>query len=94
MIHPLYPVARNFMGRRINVHHISGQVYCGQLCSVTQRGIYVAECSPSHISSQDVTSRSELEDDLDLIYSPLAYFGFGALTGLTVGALASRGFYW
>ncbi len=32
-------------------------------------------------------------ENAELVYSPLGYFGFGALTGLTLGALAG-GFYW
>lgn len=32
-------------------------------------------------------------EDLELIYSPAAYFGFGALTGLTLGA-AAGGLWW
>lgn len=94
MNHPLYPMAQRLMGRRVNIHHISGRVYCGQLHSVTQSGIYVSECTPSYINFQADTSQS-LEDDLEFVYSPLAYFGFGALAGLTVGALAGRrGYYW
>lgn len=100
MYHPLYPVARRLVGRPVNVHHINGRVYRGQLQSVTPDGIYLMPYNNRVVRMSDSESEVTLDmgpcqtnERAELVYSPAAYFGFGALTGLTVGALASR-YYW
>lgn len=97
MNHPLYPVAQRLIGRPVSIYHINGTTYRGCLHSVHSTGIYVAECNPAYASSGlDLSSpTASKNDELTLIYSPLAYFGFGALAGLTFGSLAARRpYYW
>ncbi len=98
MYHPLYPVAQPLVGRPVNVYHVNGRVYCGVLDSVAPHGIYVIQPRALVSGTHDTTSitvadNRSAESTLDLVYSPAAYFGFGALTGLTLGALAG-GWYW
>jgi hypothetical protein len=101
MYHPLYPVARRLVGRPVNVYHRSGTVYCGVLNSVAHHGVYVSPCVPRTrvISADGSDAQSEHallapmdEVNPELAYSPGAFFAFGALTGLALGALASP--YW
>jgi hypothetical protein len=101
MCHPLYPVARQYVGRPVDVHHVSGTIYCGVLQSATPHGVYVSPCVPrARIISADggdLQSEHAILAQTDsvhpeLAYSPGAFFAFGALTGLTLGALASP--YW
>jgi hypothetical protein len=100
MCHPLYPVARRLVGRPVNAHHVSGRIYSGHLQSVTMSGIYmlpygatVVNMTDSNSEIKHVIQRYDAGENVELVYSPLVYFGFGALTGLTLGALASP-FYW
>ena len=96
MIHPLYPVARRMVGRPVYVHHVTGRVHYGLLQSVAPHGIYVTPLrGGAQMMSASETSAPVLLEDLqtpamqpDLVYSPGGYFAFGALTGLTLGALA------
>ncbi len=100
MYHPLYPVARRLVGRPVNAHHVNGRIYCGYLHSVTTSGIYMIPYSTtgmnmtgSNLGINHAIRTCDSSERDELVYSPLAYFGFGALTGLTLGALASP-FYW
>lgn len=97
MYHPLYPVAQRMMGRPVNVHHVNGRTYSGVLGHVAPHGIYLAPRGSlmSGTPHTDAITADEAasSSDIDLVYSPYAYFGFGALTGLTIGALAG-GWWW
>jgi hypothetical protein len=100
MYHPLYPVARSMVGRPVNVHHINGRRYRGTLQSVAPHGIYLLPHGGRLASGSKSTESVELaenhqlrDEDVNLVYAPAAFFGFGALTGLTLGALAG-GYYW
>ncbi|MFD1673761.1 hypothetical protein [Alicyclobacillus fodiniaquatilis] len=93
MAHPLYPVAKKLVGKHVHAHHVSGRIYQGYLHNVNSRGIYLMQTG--HASTQgaeaDVRTLNQAnEGDLDTVYFPAGYFAFGALTGLTLGALASR----
>lgn len=93
MAHPLYPVARKYVGKHVHVHHISGRVYQGVLHSCNRHGIYLLPVSyASYGGSDDMTALQAAPKDLDAreVYSPASFFAFGALSGLTLGALASR----
>ncbi|WP_051343540.1 hypothetical protein [Alicyclobacillus herbarius] len=98
-MHPLYPVARQLVGRPVIAHHVSGRKYPGILQSVTPNGVYLL--SAPVVASGTAETRKSLAElaiavqqpvDTTPIYSPAGYFGFGALTGFTLGALAGR--YW
>ena len=102
MHHPLYYHAMRYVGRPIYVYHQNGYVYHGTLSMVSRSGIYVLNCRPiGHPVNYQSDSSKSVTDLLDvthneeakgsLIYVPGAYFAFGALTGLTLGALAG---YW
>ncbi|WAH37821.1 hypothetical protein [Alicyclobacillus dauci] len=92
--HPLYPVARRYLGRPVNAHHKNGQVYSGILQNVTDRGIYLLPVSHTSYETRSTNfcTLGEAKDNRDLtqVYSPAGFFAFGALSGLTLGALASR----
>lgn len=99
MTHPLYPVACRMVGRVVVAHHISGRKYTGVLHLVSNSGIYL-HSYPYSVSYKDEEDSVVLSieqgiqnDQVSLVYSPVAFFGFGALTGLTLGALAG-GYYW
>jgi hypothetical protein len=103
MCHPLYPVACRIVGRHVNVHHMSGRTYTGLLQSVTPSGVYVMPHSgPMRYAcatelTPDITHSIHGEDGDEgnqLVYAPAAFFGFGALAGFTLGAIAARSLYW
>ena len=91
--HPLYYRAVRWVGRTVCAHHINGSMYTGTLLSVNPRGIYILQ--PRAVRPIKATDQEQATagDDVELIYSPGAYFGFGALTGLTLGA-AAGGLLW
>jgi hypothetical protein len=101
MCHPLYPVASRMVGRSVIAHHVSGRTYPGYLQSVQHHGIYLLPharrvgyetSDPSRLETQHaIANQSHLE--LEQVFAPAAFFGFGALTGLTLGALAFGGGY-
>lgn len=103
MCHPLYPVARRMVGRRVNIHHRCGSVYRGTLHSVANHGIYVAPYQQGYrmmASEDDVLDVTLLDDtnslltaDATQVYAPYSYYAFGALTGLTLG-VAAGAFLW
>lgn len=88
-MHPLYHHARQYVGRPVYVHHMNGRVYHGTLLNAAPHGIYVMEHPPG-----TTLSRAEQDSvDAELVYAPGRYFAFGALTGLTLGAMAG-GLWW
>lgn len=101
MCHPLYPRACRMIGRPVYVHHVSGRVYHGTLLSTTQNGIYLMPHPPAGRLATaeggvglEIGSRCDTTDvRAELVYAPGRYFAFGALTGLTIGALAG-GWWW
>lgn len=101
MAHPLYVHAVRLVGRPVYAHHINGTVYHGLLQSATSNGIYVWSYHVGYARLTDPdTAAKFVNADVDsntltpaLAYSPGIYFGFGALAGLTLGALASP-FLW
>lgn len=91
--HPLYPVAQRLVGRHVHVYHRNGQVFPGYLQSVNSRGIYLVHssyASADDTSISAVTLGEASDADVTPVYSPAGFFAFGALSGLTLGALASR----
>ncbi|GMA51479.1 hypothetical protein GCM10025857_28360 [Alicyclobacillus contaminans] len=102
MYHPLYPVACRMIGRPVIAHHISGRRYHGVLQSVTRQGIYLMPTTGSRLASASEAVSATLADNTAEesvnaapVFAPAAFFGFGALTGLTLGALAfGPGYYW
>lgn len=100
MYHPLYYQATRYMGRPVYVHHMNGRTYHGTITGVNPGGIYVVQHPPgtnlTAANAEQFSCDHALHDGdlaLDLVYSPGAYFGFGALTGLTLGAMAG-GLWW
>ncbi len=91
MYHPLYYHARRYEGKQVFVYHQNGVVYQGIVSMVTPTGVYLLNCHPINRLVSD--QADEREAKLELVYVPGAYFAFGALTGLTLGALAYR-LYW
>ena len=91
MYHPLYYHARRYAGQPVFVYHQNGVVYHGIVSMVTPTGVYLLNCHP--IQRLIGYQANESEAGLELVYAPGAYFAFGALTGLTIGALA-YGLYW
>lgn len=98
MIHPLYPRAMQMVGRYVHVHHVNGAIYPGTLQSVTRTGIYLlpyrygtglASHSESGTERPQILADTTPQLNVEPVYSPGMYFGFGALTGLTLGALAA-----
>ncbi|MCL6443909.1 MAG: hypothetical protein K6T83_10715 [Alicyclobacillus sp.] len=100
MAHPLYGHALRLVGKPVYAHHIRGRSYHGILQSVAPHGIYMTLHGPGmRLMSGDAVNMEHAIDaqlamtgqsaDAELVYSPGAYFAFGALTGLTLGALAS-----
>lgn len=99
-MHPLYPVARGLVRRPVICHHINGRNYSGILQSVTPSGVYllsrpvvVSGTAEIHASVAETAIALKQSVDASPIYSPAAYFGFGALTGFTLGALATAPYY-
>lgn len=97
MAHPLYPVARKLVGKHVYAYHLSGKVYPGILQNVTQKGIYLLPMNhASYLKKIDSSdewvklSDRTTQADVSLVYSPAGFLAFGALSGLTLGALASR----
>ncbi|GMA56672.1 hypothetical protein C7445_101358 [Alicyclobacillus sacchari] len=91
MAHPLYPVARRLVGRHVIAHHINGRSYPGILHSVYDHGIYLIHATPASSDKEAsfiTLSETPSGDTVDHVYAPASYFAFGALTGLTLGALA------
>ncbi|GMA66291.1 LSm family protein (plasmid) [Alicyclobacillus fastidiosus] len=100
MTHPLYPIACRLVGRPVVAHHVNGRKYTGVLHSVSMSGIYlhpyttVVSFNDNDENSVELSIQKDVQDgQVSLVYSPAGYFGFGALTGLTLGALAG-GYYW
>lgn len=100
MAHHLYPVAQRMLGRHVYAHHVSGRVYPGILQSANPRGIYLIRTNGYQYVSLDqkngdfaTLDATHDRADVQEVYGPAAFFGFGALTGLTLGALASRPYY-
>jgi hypothetical protein len=102
--HPLYYQCRGWVGRNVTVHHLNGTVYQGTLMNVAPHGIYMLQqrrIQPGYVSyegnsHQDIVSGEsahEVGADARLVYYPGSYFAFGALAGLSLGALAG-GFLW
>lgn len=98
MAHPLYHQAFGMVGRYVYVHHLNGQTYPGILQSVTQSGIYLMPYRPRTVLTHaDETyfgltfavNKQDVNADFQPVYAPGAYFAFGALAGLSLGALAS-----
>lgn len=99
-MHPLYHHARRLIGRPVYVYHVNGRVYAGHLHSVTHDGIYVLPVQGSVGMATADFSDDGMEYALaakppkwQLVYSPGWYFGWGALAGLSVAALAAP-FMW
>ncbi|WDL96851.1 hypothetical protein [Alicyclobacillus sp. ALC3] len=101
-MHPLYHHARRLVGRPVYIHHVTGQVYMGTLHSVTHNGIYVmpnvrgAGLGMASLQTQgalSVDASSEKQANIELVYSPGWYFGWGALAGLSAAAIAAP-FFW
>ncbi|GMA63781.1 hypothetical protein NZD89_00445 [Alicyclobacillus fastidiosus] len=100
MYHPLYPVACRLVGRVVVAHHVTGRKYVGVLHSVSTSGIYLRQYTAAVSFNHNEENSVELsiqkgvqDDQVSLVYSPLGYFAFGALTGLTLGALATAPYY-
>lgn len=99
MLHPLYYRACRLVGQPIYAQHMNGQLYQGTLMSTTPHGIYMmphgrgarlmSTTNANSASSHTVSVAQNPTQDLQLAYSPGAYFAFGALTGLTAAALFS-----
>ncbi|WP_062306251.1 hypothetical protein [Alicyclobacillus sendaiensis] len=90
MPHPLYPIAKQYVGRPVIVYHVNGRRYHGILHSVRDHGIYLLNVRPiAHSAGQAEERFSTLNEaqsgDIETVYAPVAYFAFGALTGLTLG---------
>jgi hypothetical protein len=99
MTHPLYPVANRLVGRHVIAYHVNGRAYPGILHSVHHHGIYLIHTSPVSADTRELNASTlgdlNATEDVQPVYAPLGYFAFGALTGLTLGALASPyGYYW
>lgn len=90
--HPLYYRAERWVGQTVCAYHINGSMYTGQLLSVNPRGIYIMQQAVRPIAATD-DKQTIAAGNVELIYSPAAFFGFGALTGLTLGA-AAGGLLW
>lgn len=93
MSHPLYPVACRLVGRPIVAYHVRGSVHHGILQQVAPHGIYMLPYGAGYASGDknDLTLNHAMDStnrNYDLVYAPGAFFAFGALTGLTLGALA------
>lgn len=101
MAHPLYYRARQWVGRPVYVHQVNGRVSYGTLVSAYPHGIYVIKHPAGTVLTAATLQETEVDHAvspdmdlaLDLVYAPVAYFGFGALTGLALGA-AARGYWW
>ena len=97
MYHPLYPIARGMVGRPVYAHHMNGTTFYGVLQSVAPHGVYLlnarrvalAGATMPAANGEYALAEQVSDNDVDLVYAPGAYFAFGALTGLTLGALAS-----
>lgn len=87
-MHPLYYQARGMVGQPVYVHHRNGRTYHGTLQSVTEHGIYLMPHAPgARLASHEEAAKTSCDLNAVLVYYPGAYFGFGALAGLTLGAL-------
>lgn len=94
MAHPLYYTARRFVGRRVTLYHVNGMAYCGTLMHVEPHGVYLMRQGPGvGMVSAEMDRDADASIDTTLVYYPGGYFAFGALTGLTLGALAG-GWLW
>jgi hypothetical protein len=101
-MHPLYPVALRLVGKPVYAHHVTGRVYHGLLHSVTYTGIYMMPYGSRArlVSAAGDDLRTswaagvKAEGDADLVFAPLAFFGFGALAGLGLGLAAGAPYYW
>ncbi|RIV22906.1 hypothetical protein D2Q93_08755 [Alicyclobacillaceae bacterium I2511] len=92
MYHPLYYQAVRLRGQPVYVQHVNGRVYRGTLMSVLPHGVYLMP-RPTQAALMSDFSQSDVfkthPGDVELIYSPVSYFAFGALAGLGVAALAA-----
>lgn len=95
MVHPLYNTARGLVGRPVYVHHVSGRVYHGTLLNVQPHGVYLVRHAPgTRLASAETEVDANTGVDATLVYYGAgSYFAFGALTGLTLGAMAG-GLWW
>jgi hypothetical protein len=100
MCHPLYPVACRMVGRAVVAHHVTGRRYPGLLHSVSKSGIYLGPYTAAvsvhnnEENSVELSIHKDVQDgQASLVYSPAGFFAFGALTGLTLGALATAPYY-
>ncbi len=104
MYHPFYYQSRGWVGRTVTVHHLNGTIYQGTLMNVAPHGIYLLQhrrVQPGYVSyegNSDTNSafRESVDAvgaDIRLVYAPGSYFAFGALAGLSLGALAG-GLWW
>ena len=102
MGHPLYYHAVRFVGKPVYAAHRNGNIYHGVLSTVTQSGVYLLNCRPvTHFANFHTentlpistlpNANQQISVTPELIFAPGLYFTFGALTGLTLGALA---YYW
>jgi hypothetical protein len=101
MDHPLYHHAVRLAGQPVYAHHVNGRVYHGTITSVTRSGIFLMQHpAGTRVVSGGRDQAPELSHALGgvvvepaPVYSPAAYFAFGALTGLTAAAVFSP-FFW
>ena len=104
MYHPLYFQSRGWVGRTVLVHHRNGRIYSGTLVHVEPHGLYLMpnrvqpglmSCpeTPSQVGDSKLNPSQSAGIDPELVYLGAGYFAFGALAGLTLGAMAG-GLYW
>ena len=104
MYHPLYLQSRGWVGRTVLVHHRSGRTYQGTLLHVEPHGLYLMpnrvqpglmshSQAPRQVEDLDLNPAQLTGMDPELVYAGAGYFAFGALAGLTLGAMAG-GMYW
>lgn len=98
MTRGLYHHATRLVGQPVYVHHVNGAVHHGTLTSVTTQGIYLMPHRPGVrlvVASEPVAVEHALQTnqnaptDITPVYGPAAFFGFGALAGLTAAAVFS-----
>ncbi|MDP9727179.1 hypothetical protein ACOJUR_12945 [Alicyclobacillus tolerans] len=93
-MHPLYHHAIRLRGQSVYVHHLNGTVYHGVLHSVTTKGIYLLPHRPggrlASAQSNELQGQNALHEPQDMqleeIFFPAMFFGFGALAGLAAAS--------
>ena len=104
MYHPLYYRAVRLVGRPVCAHHICGRMHHGTLLHVTHGGIFLLPYpAGARLAGADGEQArpvracaGQTDAGAQLAYAPAppaVYFAFGALTGLTIAALAAP-FVW